>query len=263
MVIICVDSFEAAQDQDLSTSLIAIDSRFAIFALNKRPHGELRKYVPALSSYSTDAMLINNRTAEHAIDPPNPNPADRPRRPDLSTFFSTLSQITPDSSVPRTREHAVPVPNEVSAAFRTLADAFGVMRQDSEGADGELLDSLIESLMTSAERPPRELEGVDEEYIAALERVNVKKVNKDADCPICGNPFSDDTHPLIVRLPCHPTHIFDLECVRPWLRLRGTCPLDRIDLAEKQRERKKKHLEEIKKGAKSEDEEEEWDGLYG
>ena len=213
--------------------------------------------------YSSKALLTDHQPAEHATDPPNPNPTDRPRRPDLSTFFSTLSQITPDSSVPRNREHAVPVPNEISAAFRTLADAFGVMRQDSEGADGELLDSLIESLMTSAERPPREVEGVDEEYIADLERVNIKKMKEDADCPICGNPFSDDPHPLIVRLPCHPTHVFDLECVRPWLRLKGTCPLDRVDLAERQRERKKKHLEEIKKKAKPEDEEEEWDGLYG
>lgn len=208
-------------------------------------------------------FLTNVPSAEHATDPPNPNPTERPRRPDLSTFFSTLSQISPDSSVSRTREHAVPIPNEVSAAFRNLADAFGVMRRDSEGTDSELLDSLIESLMASAERPPREVEGVDEEYIAALERVSIKRVKKDDDCPICGNPFSDDPHPLLVRLPCHPSHIFDLECVRPWLRLRGTCPLDRVDLAKRERERKKKHLEEIKKNAKPEDEEEEWDGLYG
>lgn len=137
------------------------------------------------------------------------------------------------------------------------------MRRESEGSDSELLDSLIESLLNSAERPPREVEGVDEEYIAGLERVSIKKVQKDADCPICGNRFTDDPHPLLVRLPCHTSHIFDLECVRPWLRLRGTCPLDRVDLTEREKQRKLKHLEEIKKNAKPEDEEEEWDGLYG
>jgi Ring finger domain len=137
------------------------------------------------------------------------------------------------------------------------------MRRDSDSTGADLLESLIESLMTSAERPPREVEGVDEEYIAQLERVSIKRVKKDADCPICGNPFADDPHPLIVRLPCHPSHIFDLECVRPWLRLRGTCPLDRVNLAERERERNKKRLEDIKKNAKPEDEEEEWDGLYG
>jgi hypothetical protein len=137
------------------------------------------------------------------------------------------------------------------------------MRRESGGETGELLDSMIEVLLQTAERPPREVEGVDEEYIAGLERVSIKKVKKDADCPICGNPFIEDPHPLLVRLPCHPTHIFDLECARPWLRLRGTCPLDRVDLAKRERERKKKHLEDIKKNAAPEDDEEEWDGLYG
>lgn len=106
------------------------------------------------------------------------------------------------------------------------------------------------------------MEGVTEEYIAGLERVDVKKLGKKAgECPICGNGFLEDEWPLVVRLPCHKTHVFDLECLRPWLLLRGTCPLDRVDLAKRERERKKKLEEEIRKGG--EDDEEEWDGLYG
>lgn len=30
-----------------------------------------------------------------------------------------------------------------------------------------------------------------------------------------------------MRLPCHPDHVFDLDCVGPWLKLKPTCPLDR------------------------------------
>ena len=137
------------------------------------------------------------------------------------------------------------------------------MKGENENSVSYLLDNMIEALMASAERPPTEVKGVDEEYIAALERVSIKKVKRDAECPICGNEFVDDTHPLLVRLPCHPSHIFDLECVRPWLLLNGTCPLDRVDLAKRERDRKQKHLEEIKKKAAPEDDEEEWDGLYG
>ena len=155
------------------------------------------------------------------------------------------------------------MPGDVSAAFRSLAEAFGVMRRGSDDEAGELLDGMIDALMQNAERPPKEVKGVDEQYIAELERVSVKKVKQDADCPICGNPFSDDPHPLLVRLPCHPSHVFDLECVRPWLRLRGTCPLDRTDLAKRERDRKQRQLDNIKKNAAPEDEEEEWDGLYG
>ena len=199
--------------------------------------------------------------AEHVTDPPTQN--TQQRRPDLSTFFSTLAEITPQPPSSRTREHAVPIPGDVSAAFRSLAEAFGVMRSDNDNATSELLDSMIGALMESAEVPPKEVEGVNEEYIAGLERVSIKKVEKDDDCPICGNAFLEDPHPLLVRLPCHPSHVFDLECVRPWLRLRGTCPLDRVDLAKKERDRKQTHLEEIKKNAAPDDEEEEWDGLYG
>jgi len=137
------------------------------------------------------------------------------------------------------------------------------MRRDNDGDNSEVLDSMIQALVDSAEMPPREVEGVDAEYIAKLERVSIKSVKKDADCPICGSAFSEDPYPLLVRLPCHPSHIFDLECVRPWLRLKGTCPMDRTDLAKREREQAKKRLEEIKRNAAPDDEEEEWDGLYG
>ena len=137
------------------------------------------------------------------------------------------------------------------------------MRRDNENADSDLLESMIENLMEHAEMPPKEVQGVDEEYITNLERVSIKRVKKNADCPICGEEFSKDPHPLLVRLPCHTSHIFDLECISPWLRLNGTCPLDRTDLAKRERERKKKHLEDIRKNASPEDDEEEWDGLYG
>jgi hypothetical protein len=181
----------------------------------------------------------------------------------MSSLLSLLSEITPERPQVRNREGAVPVPGDVSAAFRSLAEVFQVMQRDNDNADSDLLDSMIETLMNTAERPPTEVKGVDEEYIAGLERVNIKKVKKDAECPICGNDFVDDPHPLLVRLPCHPSHIYDLECVRPWLLLNGTCPLDRVDLAKKVREHRKKQLEEIKKKAAPEDDEEEWDGLYG
>ena len=39
-----------------------------------------------------------------------------------------------------------------------------------------------------------------------------------------------DEYPLVVRLPCNPKHMFDLECIAPWLKLHATCPLDRKDL---------------------------------
>ncbi|PYI33158.1 hypothetical protein BP00DRAFT_392993 [Aspergillus indologenus CBS 114.80] len=204
-----------------------------------------------------------------------------PRRPDLSTFFATLSEITPDATTSTHRPHAVPVPRDISAAFYTLAEALNVMRRDggatiaaaaaggipsfgpeetdTTGHGNELLTEMIGSLLQAAERPPKEVEGVSEEFCDVLDRVPKASLNSSQVCPICNNPFLEDQYPLVVRLPCHPTHLFDLECVRPWLRLRGTCPLDRTDFARQEREK----AEARRKPAVDDEEEEEWDGMYG
>lgn len=89
-----------------------------------------------------------------------------------------------------------------------------------------------------------------------LERVPRKLLKKDDSCPICSSPFLDDKYPLVVRLPCHKDHMFDLECIQPWLKLNTTCPLDRIDLE------KKKEPQASKPADDSEDED---DGtlMYG
>ncbi|OJJ45481.1 hypothetical protein ASPZODRAFT_134142 [Penicilliopsis zonata CBS 506.65] len=212
---------------------------------------------------------------EHnTTDPSAPSALPRRHRPDLSTFFATLSEITPQPDAQRTRPHAVPVPGDVSAAFYSLAEAFEVMRRegggvgilDGSGGSGEagdavssdLLTQMIQSLLQNADMPPKEVEGVSEEFCDMLDRVPRTKLTQSQTCPICNNPFLDDKYALVVRLPCHPTHLFDLECVRPWLRLRGTCPLDRHDFGkqecEKEQARRKKPVD---------DDEEEWDGLYG
>lgn len=59
-----------------------------------------------------------------------------------------------------------------------------------------------------------------------------------------------DEYPLVVRLPCHPDHKFDLECIQPWLKLNPTCPLDRKELVKK------------KEPPPKDDEEEDYDEYY-
>ncbi|KMP01233.1 hypothetical protein CIHG_01522 [Coccidioides immitis H538.4] len=212
-----------------------------------------------------------------------PNP--RHRRPDLSTFFATLNEISHDPSEPRTRPYAVPVPGDVSAAFRSLAEALDVIRRETEsggdaplpvydgrepeglaeGADGGLIGQMIRTLLQDAEAPPREVEGVSEVFVDALDRVPASSLKPSQSCPICNNSFLDDPYPLVVRLPCHTSHLFDLECVRPWLRLRGTCPLDRVDFGQKERDKERERIERMmKRGTATEDDQDEdWDGMYG
>ena len=84
----------------------------------------------------------------------------------------------------------MPVPGDVSAAFRTLAEAFNLMRQDGGGGgaegwagagnetagggeegetgelggDSDLLSQMIQILLRDADIPPREVEGASEEF---------------------------------------------------------------------------------------------------
>jgi len=100
----------------------------------------------------------------------------------------------------------------------------------------QLQSSMISTLLSAAEHPPKEIRGVPDSFLDGLERVPKNKLRKEMECPICGEPFLDDPYPLVVRLPCNEKHVFDLECIRPWLKVNPTCPLDRKEML---KERKK------------------------
>jgi hypothetical protein len=107
---------------------------------------------------------------------------------------------------------------------------------------------LALDLLQSLENEPfnstgAQSKGVPQEFIDSLERVPLKNLpqKETADCPICTNRFVDDDYPLLVKLPCSvqhsagkvaKDHIFDLECIGPWLKVNSTCPLCRFDVLE-------------------------------
>jgi len=200
---------------------------------------------------------------EHNIPSTDSRPSNR--RPDLSTFFSSLELVDTSDEHTHHNVHAVPQPENMTAAYRLLANAFQMMaqnrgpqnqdpqNQDPQIAGDDILASMIETLQQSANDPPRELQGVPDSFLDELERVPKKALKKTDECPICCNPFLDDEYPLVVRLPCHKDHRFDLECIRPWLKLNSTCPLDRKLLIKK----KEKPVTQ-----KIDDEEEDWDDFY-
>lgn len=156
----------------------------------------------------------------------------------MSTFFAKLSQINTSSSEGETHNnpHAQPTPVDMRATFGLLADSYYQIRSSISSADhdphAELLSSLISELEEGAENPPNEVKGVSQEFLDSLDRVDKKRLG-DESCPICGEKYKDDQYPLVVQLPCHPGHWFDLECVAPWLRLKGTCPLDRKEVGKR------------------------------
>jgi hypothetical protein len=111
---------------------------------------------------------------------------------------------------------------------------------------------MIEVLRANADDPPTELKGVPNSFLDELERVPKKALKPSDTCPICVNPFLEDKYPLVVQLPCHEDHRFDLDCIGPWLKLNSTCPLDRKELLKKKQP----------PPPPADDEEEDYDDMY-
>lgn len=193
---------------------------------------------------------------EHNISTKTQEPERAPRRPDLSTFFSTLELVDTSDPGSHHNANAVPQPENMAAAFRLLANAFEMMRGREEeaprqGEGGDLLANMIDVLRQNADDPPTELKGVPNSFLDELERVPKKSLKPSDTCPICVNPFLDDPYPLVVQLPCHKDHRFDLDCIAPWLKLNSTCPLDRKELLKKKQP-----------PPPPQDDEEEYDDMY-
>lgn len=71
------------------------------------------------------------------------------------------------------------------------------------------------------------------------------------------NRLRIDKYPLVVRLPCNSEHVFDLECIGPWLKLNPTCPLDRKNFVKKEVDPK-----ETADGTDAHQDEADWDNTY-
>jgi len=182
----------------------------------------------------------------------------------MSSFVSLLHQIMPDDrpsgesrqgqqqQEQHNNPHAVPNPFDLSGVYRLVQDQMGTLATTApDDGNRSFLVSLVEALELDIANPPVEIPGVSQEFLDMLDRVPRKTIKPDDTCPICAEKYLDDQYCLVVELPCHHSHKFDLECVGPWLRSKGTCPLCRMEMVKK------------KEVAVEEDEEEDdMDGLY-
>ncbi len=90
-----------------------------------------------------------------------------------------------------------------------LADALGILSRELDNGS-DLLEQMRQQLMGDAEMPPREVQGVGQEFLdgelisprrnvcrykshpkpcAELDRVPKKSLQPADNCPICNNPF--------------------------------------------------------------------------
>ncbi|CAN3371740.1 hypothetical protein DIURU_002954 [Diutina rugosa] len=174
---------------------------------------------------------------DHNLDPNSPDG----RRQGSN---STRSQQTLASALNQFFVGGTAEASEVSSALQVI--------------NSELAEQLLEQLKEPSE-------GVDDEFLASLERVSPKVIEKE-QCPICTANYCEDPHPLVVKLPCSLKsgsidHHFDLECIGPWLKVNSTCPLCRFDVHDIKKLKREKLERELKEA--DDEDEDDWDDNYG
>ncbi|KKA30053.1 hypothetical protein TD95_001529 [Thielaviopsis punctulata] len=185
--------------------------------------------------------MASQYEVEHGIKP-QPKPASR--RPDMSSFDALLDQVSTSgartsshaifSAQPHHNPHATPTPVDVASLYRLVQEQMATLATSAPSADNRaLLERLIDELESSINDPPAEVRGVAQHFLDGLERVPRKTLRADETCPICAERHLEDQYCLVVELPCHKSHRFDLECVAPWLQSKGTCPMCRTDFTKK------------------------------
>lgn len=164
-------------------------------APNSRPACLATKASPSTARGDSDSSA-DTIAVEHNIPTAETKAQHPPRRPDLSTFFSTLELVDTSNPEDHRNAHAQPQPENTAAAFRLLANAFEMMRGrpadeagDAGEGGGDLLSEMIGFLRQNADDPPSELKGVPDSFLDELERVPNKSLKPTDTCPICVNPF--------------------------------------------------------------------------
>ncbi|KHO01790.1 Zinc finger, RING/FYVE/PHD-type [Metarhizium album ARSEF 1941] len=150
----------------------------------------------------------------------------------MDSFFSLLNRISDSgTATPHNNPHATPTLPDMANIFRLLQDQMQTLASTAPTAENRsFLMDLVDALDQDILDPPDQLRGVSQEFLDSLDRVSRKKLRKDDDCAICKIPYLEDPYCLVVELPCKGAHQFDLECVGPWLRSKGTCPMCREEV---------------------------------
>ncbi|KKF94980.1 putative RING finger protein [Ceratocystis platani] len=198
---------------------------------------------------------------EHSI---KPQAKPRGRRPDMSSFDALLDQVstsgarTSASAIFSAQEHhnphATPTPVDMAALYRLVQDQMASLASTAPSTENRiLLESLMAELDASIADPPTEVCGLGQDFLDGLERVDRGRVGVEETCPICAEKHRDDPYCLVVELPCHKSHRFDLECVAPWIQSKGSCPLCRTDFTKKK---------EVVRVEDSEEEDDDPAGMY-
>lgn len=110
-----------------------------------------------------------------------------------------------------------------------MCSLFSSLRRDQNGrqhgffigTDNEIPANLLENFNLMGGPPP-----ASKRFIQSLSPISRSEIGRDEACPICSEKFitneeSNGKKSTVIRMPCK--HLFDKECILPWLKLVSTC----------------------------------------
>ncbi|KAG0735954.1 hypothetical protein G6F57_002065 [Rhizopus arrhizus] len=125
-------------------------------------------------------------------------------------------------------QHSNSVETNVQQLIQT-ANFFNQFREQmqTEGnvAQEEFLDNLVSQLLEESQNDIKGPPPASKRFINALP--NVRVLNDDDTCIICKDNLMQSSN-AVTRMPCG--HLFDKECIIPWLELHNTCPMCRYQV---------------------------------
>ncbi|KAI7870645.1 hypothetical protein BDF14DRAFT_1720708, partial [Spinellus fusiger] len=88
----------------------------------------------------------------------------------------------------------------------------------SQGALDNIISQLMDQTVGRTAPPPAPDDVVESLVHRALTQ---NEQDTQVDCAVCKDEF--DREEKVIELPC--LHIFHDDCIKPWLKMNGTCPV--------------------------------------
>ncbi|CAB4386312.1 unnamed protein product [Rhizophagus irregularis] len=132
----------------------------------------------------------------------------------------------------------------ITEQFFHLANSFSILRDqipNNNSNHQQFLDNLVTQLLEEANASAKGPPPASKNFIKNLPKVSKSEIKSDDTCIICAENFSANEKVNITKMPCN--HMFDKDCILPWLELHNTCPNCRYEVESDDPEWKKKQKE--------------------
>lgn len=211
-VLISEEGFNAAEEEEVGRRQIQV-GRGGVVTMEERPVLDARRALTELGVVQESHVIVIATILEYI------SRADYPAMVTVNVFEEVAGQ-TPmeinDQQLELVEDNEAVF--QVARMRRTISSDNIVIHDELDMIASEWMEVDTTNVNTVP---------ANEEAIARLEKVR-REEDADLHCAICMEDEEDVLDEEFRRMPC--AHFFHSECLVPWLRISGSCPLCRLQL---------------------------------